>query len=808
MIISENWLREWVGLDLDAQAIADCLTAAGLEVDGVVQASEKIDKLLVGRVLEVTKHPDADRLNLTKVDIGSEQLDIVCGASNVRPDLMVAVATVGAKLPNGLKIKKAKVRGAESFGMLCSAAELGLEESSDGLLELDADAEIGQRVDEYLQLDEYLIDIDLTPNRGDCLSVQGIAREMKVLADADYRPLVVEPSEPQSKLSIDIDLNDSVACPRYIGRVIEGIDARAVTPLWMRERLRRCGVRPISAIVDITNYVMLEIGQPMHAFDLAKLQDGIIVRQSKVNEKITLLDDSRAELDGDTLIIADHDGPIAIAGVMGGADSAINDDTSNIVFEAAHFTRSTIAGRARRYGLHTESSHRFERGVDPELPMQAIERASELVLDICGGKAGDLNEQSNPDGLTAKPDVEMRLSRLIKLLGMPLDKQEVADILNRIANQVSETEDGWSVKPPSYRFDIECEADLVEEVARVKGYDNIPVAIPRIAPRSIVASEDTINVRQFKQSLVARDYREVINYSFIELEKQALFSDEKPIELANPLAENMSVMRTSLLPGLLSALQFNLNRQHQRVRLFEVGATYHQHEKNTKASTPYKEVQRLGGVATGLKVPIQWGSDNGEVVDFYDIKADLESLLALTGHDKAIIFKGFQHIAMHPGQVAEICINSSTGSELQLELQQTIGYLGRLHPALLKQYGLSNNTYMFELDLDKALKAKLPEFKSLTRFPSIKRDLSIVIDQDITSTMVTDLVEECLGESLAKMIIFDLYEGKGIESDKKSLSLNLVLQKQDKTMVDEDAENLIQKLLGVLENKLGAILRN
>ena len=424
MIISENWLREWVGLDLDAQAIADCLTAAGLEVDGVVQASEKIDKLLVGRVLEVTKHPDADRLNLTKVDIGSEQLDIVCGASNVRPDLMVAVATVGAKLPNGLKIKKAKVRGVESFGMLCSAAELGLEESSDGLLELDADAEIGQRVDEYLQLDEYLIDIDLTPNRGDCLSVQGIAREMKVLADADYRPLVVEPSEPQSKLSIDIDLNDSVACPRYIGRVIEGIDARAVTPLWMRERLRRCGVRPISAIVDITNYVMLEIGQPMHAFDLAKLQDGIIVRQSKVNEKITLLDDSRAELDGDTLIIADHDGPIAIAGVMGGADSAINDDTSNIVFEAAHFTRSTIAGLARRYGLHTESSHRFERGVDPELPMQAIERASELVLDICGGKAGDLNEQSNPDGLTAKPDVEMRLSRLIKLLGMQLDNKK------------------------------------------------------------------------------------------------------------------------------------------------------------------------------------------------------------------------------------------------------------------------------------------------------------------------------------------------------------------------------------------------
>ena len=804
MIISEQWLRDWVGVDLSAQEIADCLTAAGLEVDGVKQVAGAIDNLIVGRVLEVEKHPDADRLNLTKVDTGAEQLQIVCGASNVRPDLMVAVATVGAKLPNGLKIKKAKVRGIESFGMLCSAAELGLAESSDGLLELDDDAEIGQRIDEYLQLDESLIDIDLTPNRGDCLSVQGIARELKVLAAGDYRPLDVAPIASESDNVVQLNLEDSVSCPRYIAKVVSGINTAAATPLWMQERLRRSGFRPISPIVDITNYVMLELGQPMHAFDLAKIAEGIRVRQSQPGEKITLLDDSEAKLDGDSLVIADANGPIAIAGVMGGADSSIDDQTSDIVLESAHFTRSAIAGRARRYGLHTESSHRFERGVDPQLPSIAMERATELVLEICGGQAGPSVEQKNDDGLQTKPAVNVRLARLKSMLGMQLDKQEIADILSRVADQVTETEDGWSVTPPSYRFDIECEADLVEEVARVKGYDNIPTIMPRIAPRSVAASETNVGIRQIKQSFIARDYREVINYSFIDQPSQALFSEEQPIKLKNPLADNMSVMRTSLLPGLLKSVQFNHNRQHDRIRLFEVGATYHKRKQQAKHVTPYQETQRIAGVITGPSAPLQWGSDNSINADFYDLKGDIESVLALTGHRKAIIFNEFQHISLHPGQVSVV----KRKAELESEGDVDIGYLGRLHPSLQRQYDLPANVYVFELDLVNAFKASLPAFTSVSRFPSIKRDLSILVNQAVSADEINSAIEQVLGDSLVKQVVFDVYRGTGIADDQKSVSLSLTLRQQGKTMTDEDAETLIGDTLSFLDQQFGAKLRN
>jgi len=641
MIISEQWLRDWVRVDLNAQEIADCLTNAGLEVDGVESVAGKIENLVIGKVLTVEKHPDADRLNCTTVDIGAEVLNIVCGAANVREDLLVAVATVGAKLPNGLKIKKAKVRGVESNGMLCSASELGLEENSDGIMELDADAEIGQRVDDYLQLDDNLIDIDLTPNRGDCLSVQGIAREMKVLADGSYHSLDIEAIEATVSDSIDIELNDSENCPRYIGRIIKGISQNVNTPLWMQERLRRSDVRPISPVVDITNYVMIELGQPMHAFDLVKLNDRIVVRQSEQGEQITLLDESQVTLDGETLLIADAKGPIAIAGVMGGLDSSIDDSTTDIVLEAAHFTRKSASGKARRYGLHTESSFRFERGVDPQLPPQAIERATELVLEICGGEAGPIVEQINDAHIQAKPGVEIRLDRLIRLLGMELDNVEVADILSRIAGSVTGENGVWSVTPPSYRFDIEREADLVEEVARVKGYDNIPTAMPRIAPRSVAASEDRIGVRQVRQAFVARDYREAITYSFIDPAVHQIFSTEQAVKLANPLADNMSVMRTSLIPGLVGAMQFNANRQHDRIRFYEVGATYH------KNGQEFSEQQKLAGVVMGPAVPTQWGVNKEQKVDFYDVKADLEAVLALTGHKNPIIFNEFEVRVRH-----------------------------------------------------------------------------------------------------------------------------------------------------------------
>jgi len=804
MIISEQWLRDWVRVDLDAQGIADCLTNAGLEVDGVEPVGGLIDSLVVGKVLEVEKHPDADRLNLTKVDIGSEVLDIVCGAANVRVDLMVAVATVGAKLPNGLKIKKAKVRGVPSVGMLCSASELGLEEESAGLIELGVDAEIGQRVDEYLKLDDNLIDIDLTPNRGDCLSVQGIARELRVLASGEYSPLNVSSVDARVQDSIEVDLHDGDNCPRYLGRVVKGINAGALTPLWMQERLRRSGVRPISPVVDITNYVMIELGQPMHAFDLAKLDQKIIVRQSKVGEKLTLLDDSQAELDGDTLVIADASGPIAIAGVMGGADSAIGDDTQDIVLEAAHFTRSSASGKARRYGLHTESSHRFERGVDPQLPPVAIERATELVLEICGGQAGPVVEQKSDQGLQAKPAVSIRLDRLKSLLGMQLDADEVGGILGRIADSVDGDEQTWSVSPPSYRFDIEREADLVEEVARVKGYDNIPTAMPRIAPRSVTASEASVGIRQVRNAFVARDYREAITYSFIDRDLQALFSDEGPVELANPLADNMAVMRTSLLPGLLSALQFNANRQHSRIRLFETGATYH------KAEQGFNEQQKLAGVICGLRAPAQWGVESAQKVDFFDLKADLAAVLALTGQENAITFKEFEHIAMHPGQVAEVIKHSVSQSGKQNgagDEQQSLGFIGRLHPSLEKHFGVSD-VFAFELNLDMALLAELPAFKSVSKFPSVKRDLSVLVKDEIPVSALLESVNNSVGRALVKVEMFDLYKGKGVADDQKSVSLSLVLQNTEATMTDEESEKLMGVALAKLEADHGAKLRS
>ena len=795
MIISEQWLRDWVNIDLDAREIADCLTNAGLEVDAVEIVGEPIDSVVVGRVISVEKHPDADRLNLTKVDVGEQVLDIVCGASNVRADLIVAVAMVGAKLPNGLKIKPAKVRGVASNGMLCSASELGLEEESDGLIELDSDAEIGQRVDEYLQLDDSLIDIDLTPNRGDCLSVQGIAREMKVLASGTYHPLDIQSVEATIDDRFPVELVDSENCPCYLGRVIKGIDQGASTPLWLQERLRRCGVRPISPVVDITNYVMLELGQPMHAFDLAKLDSKITVRQSEKGEKITLLDDSQATLDGDTLVIADAKGPVAIAGVMGGLHSAIDAQSTDIMLEAAHFTRRSASGRARRYGLHTESSHRFERGVDPLLPPQAIERATELILEICGGSAGPLEVQKNSSGLKGKPPVEIRLQRLIDLLGMPLEESEVADILARIADSVSGDSAVWSVTPPSYRFDIEREADLVEEVARVKGYENIPTAMPRIAPRSITASEDSISVRQLRQSFVARDYREAITYSFIDRDVQALFDSQAPVRLANPLADNMAVMRTSLIPGLMSALQFNANRQRDRIRLFEIGASYHLNDSG------FREVQRFSGVVSGSRVPAQWAVEKSQNIDFYDLKADLEAVLALTGQTNGIIFNDIEHEALHPGQRSRLTRTNVDGECLE------IGWMGRLHPAIEKHYGV-DNVFAFELNLDVVLEAMLPEFSRVSRFPSVRRDISVVVDESVRVAQLTDSIRKELGSVLSRVEVFDLYRGPGVDEKSKSVSLNLVLQHQDKTMTDEEAEKLMGAAQSVLETDFEASLRS
>lgn len=800
MIISEQWLRERVTLDLSVQEIADCLTNAGLEVDGVQPLAGQIDNLIIGEVTDVVKHPDADRLSLTQVNVGdgeNETLQIVCGAANVRAGLKVAVATVGAKLPNGLKIKRAKVRGVESNGMLCSAAELGLEESSDGILELDSNAVVGQRVDEYLLLNDALIDIDLTPNRGDCLSVAGIARELKFLADGELNSLESSPIETTVNAEIDIDLVDSQSCPRYLGRVIRGISSQSRTPIWMAERLRRCGIRPISPVVDITNYVMLELGQPMHAFDLAKLDTGIVVRRAKQGERLKLLDESDAVLDEQTLVIADHSSAIAIAGVMGGADSAIGDDTQDIVLEAAHFTRKSAAGTARRYGLHTESSQRFERGVDPQLPAQAMERATQLVLQICGGNAGPICEAADSEGLQKKPAVELRLTRLKSLLGMELERKEVARILKRIAVAVQDTTTGWQVTPPSYRFDIEYEADLVEEVARVKGYQNIPTAIPRIAPRSTAGSEQSVSVRQVRQTLVTRDFHEVITYSFISESEQARFSNETPVKLSNPLADNLAVMRSSLLPGLIGAAQFNHNRQRTRLRLFEIGASYHRADaEESGANSGFRETLRLAGLISGPRHDAQWGYNGEKAVDFFDAKADIQSVLSLTGKKEAFIFNEFEHIALHPGQVCSI----STGD-------REVGYLGRLHPNLIKEYDFGSPVFVFEIDLELAMQAELPAYAGVSKFPSVKRDLSVVVDENLPVSMLLASVRSALGCNMIKSSVFDVYQGRGIEKGYKSVSMSVILRNNERTLTDEESENLMQCVIEKLATEHNAELR-
>ena len=799
MIISERWLRDWVHVDLNVREIADCLTNAGLEVDGITSLPGLIDKVVVGEVLEVNKHPDADRLKLTKVNIGDEMLDIVCGASNVRQGLFVAVATVGAKLPNGLKIKLAKVRGIESKGMLCSAEELGLEESSSGILELDSDAEVGQRVDEYLQLDDNLIDIDLTPNRGDCLSVQGVARELKVLVNGDYHPLDVPSSATNSADTIDVKLLDSKACPKYLARVISNINTETKTPLWMQERLRRCAVRPISPIVDITNYVMLELGQPMHAFDRAKIDTNIQIRQSVTGETIKLLDGSIITLDSDSLVVADAVSPIALAGVMGGTGSAINNQTTDIVLEAAHFTHKAVAGRARRYGLHTESSHRFERGVDPYLPEVAMQRATELVLTICGGEAGELTIEKDEEQLQSKTLVAIRQQRLQQLLGMEFATQEVSDILGRVAESVDSTSEGWSLLPPSYRFDLKCEADLVEEIARVKGYDNIPTALPRIAPRSTAASEQQVDLRRVRQTLIARDYHEAINYSFIDPELHANFSQEEAVELTNPLAQNMSIMRTSLLPGLIRSLQFNHNRQRDRIRLFEIGASYH------KTNNGFHEVQRLAGLVMGSLQPVQWGASKSNEVDFYDLKSDLEAVLSLTCKKELFIFNEFEHIAMHPGQVSMISRSAQNGGEYD---RIEVGYIGRLHPSLQKLYGLNLGVFGFELNLDRVLKTNVPTYTEISRFPSVKRDISIVINDAVPVSNLLTTARKKLGAVLNDILVFDIYRGEGVADECKSVSLSLVLQYKDRTMTDDESEKWVKQVIDLFEQEFAAQLRS
>ncbi len=788
MKFSEAWLREWVNPNLETAQLAEQLTMAGLEVDSVEAAAGEFSGVVVAEVLSVEAHPDADKLRVCQVSTGEgDPLQIVCGAPNVRAGMKAPLATVGGRVGE-MEIKKAKLRGVPSHGMLCSARELGLSEDHEGLMDLPADAPAGQEIREYLALDDVLIDIDLTPNRGDCLGMEGVAREVGALTGTD----VTTPDIPKVQANIedtfDIDVKAPEACPRYLGRVIRGINPDAQTPLWMKEKLRRSGLRSLGPVVDVTNYVMLELGQPMHAFDLKQLSGGIEVRYPKAGESLTLLDAREIEPDRDTLLICDHSKPLALAGVMGGEHSGISADTCDLFLEVACFTPVNIAGCARRYGLATDSAYRFERGVDAGLQERAMERATALLLELVGGKAGPVSDAVSENHLPQKTPIVLRRARIKRLLGFVPDDAEVINILTRLEVGVETIDEGWRATPPGFRFDLAIEADLIEEVGRVFGYNRLPTANNSGDLKLQPVPETVTPLQRVKTMLVDRDYCEVISYSFVDKETQdALVPGVEAVALANPISSEMSVMRTSLWPGLAGVVKFNIARQQSRIRIFESGLKFVQQDDELK------QKRVLSGAVTGDRCPEQW-SAAPEPVDFFDVKGDLQSLLDYAGVE--VGFEAGEHPALHPGQSAAICVGG-----------EQVGWLGRVHPQVAQKLEIPGKTFLFELELDVVLKGRVPSFEKLSRFPSIRRDLAVVVDAGTAAGALSDTIRAEAGPLLQDLRVFDVYEGKGIESGRKSIAFGLILQDSSRTLTDDDVDAVISTITGQLEQEFGATLR-
>jgi phenylalanyl-tRNA synthetase beta chain len=795
MRFSEAWLREWVDPPIGGDALVDRLSMSGLEVDAVEPAAPAFDGVVVGHVMAVEPHPDAQKLRVCRVDVGAAApSQIICGASNVAAGMRVAVATVGAELPGGLQIKKAKLRGVDSFGMICSAAELGLAESSDGILPLPEGAPVGEDLRSFLALDDRCIELDLTPDRGDCLSLAGIAREVGVLTRTPVRQRALNAVAPVIGDRVAVDVQAGDACPRYLCRVVRGIDAGAETPLWMRERLRRGGLRPISAVVDVTNYVLLELGQPMHAFDLDRLVGGIEVRMARVGERLALLNGDAVELRADSLVIADSGRPVALAGVMGGSETAVDDETVNILLESAFFTPAAISGKARSYGLHTDSSHRFERGVDPRLQAFAMERATALLREIVGGEPGPVVELASEEFLPRPRRLLLRRQRLPRVLGVALEDSTIVDILSRLEMQVEEVEQGWQVTPPSSRFDVLLEEDLIAEVGRVYGYDRIPVTHARSAATTRAPLEMAFDLERVRQVLVDRGWFEAITYSFVSAEQQALIEpDLVPLALSNPLSAELSVMRTSLWPGLLQAAGQNLARQQERVRLFESGLRFRPDGERLH------QEQMLAGLVVGATLPEQWG-ERTRAVDFFDLKSDVEALLDASGCRAQCHWlpaqHSAQHAALHPGQTARIERDG-----------QTLGWVGTLHPGLAARLGLPGNLQLFELATARLGDAVKPGFTPLSKFPSIRRDIAIVVDTSVTFDAVSRCVRDAAGDLLRDFLLFDVYAGDRVDPGRKSMALGLILQASSQTLTDQDVEAVTARVLDRLAEDVGAELR-
>jgi len=791
MKISETWLREWVDPDLDSAALTHRLTMLGLEVDSVEPVAPELSAVVVGKVLEVAPHPNADRLSVCTVDAGGkEPLSIVCGAANVQAGEHYPVAMIGATLPGGLKIKRSKLRGEVSEGMLCSSVELGIAETADGILPLGETTSPGTLIVNALDLNDRVIAIDLTPNRADCFCVIGVARDVAASERIAFSEPEISAIAPVTETSFPVELNAGAGCARFCGRVIEGIDPAAETPLWMRERLRRSGIRPISPVVDVTNFVMLELGQPMHGYDLARLSGNLQTRRADDGEELILLDGQTVTLDSEVLVIADANGAVALAGIMGGEATAVTERTTDVFLESAFFAREVIAGRARRFGLHTDASVRFERGVDPCNQARAIERATSLLLDITGGKPGPLIQVSRDDELPASAAVTLRRQRLADVLGVEIDAAEVRALLEGLQLTVEDTADGWTVTAPSARFDIEIEADLIEEIVRLYGYDRVP-SIPGTFQATLGSvTESTVPLERLRVTLAARGYQEAITYSFVEQDLDAAFAvGTDALALSNPISSELSVMRQSLWPGLIGALKRNLSRQHNRVRLFESGIRF------ILEDTVIKEENVISGLACGTARPEQWG-EAANPADLFDIKADLQCLFDLTGAGHEFDFSAGTHPALRPGRTAQV----NRGGV-------AIGWVGELHPALVKRLGLSASPVLFELVLKPVLAGQVTAFAPISRYPAVRRDIAVIVVDDVPVHDLERAVRDAAGGRLREVIVFDIYAGHNIETGSKSVALGLILQETSRTLTETDVDEIMHAVIDRLSRDFNATIR-
>lgn len=791
MKISENWLRTWVNPAIDSETLSDQLTMLGLEVDDLSPAAKPFTGVVVGEVLTVEQHPDADRLRVTTVNIGSDEpLQIVCGAPNVRVGMKAPVATIGAVLPGDFKIKKGKLRGIESQGMLCGASEIDLEDKIDGLLELPVDAPVGVNVREYLNLDDHVIDISITPNRGDCFSIRGIAREIAVInqmtAVAPEIKEVAATILDEKKVIVTTE-----GCPRYLGRVIKNVNTKAPTPEWMERALARSGMRQHSILVDITNYVLMELGQPLHAFDGGKVQGAVHVRQATAAEKLVLLNEQAVELNEKVMVIADDEKALAIAGIMGGLSSSVTDETTEIFLESAFFAPLHIAGRARSFGLHTDASQRYERGVDFELPMQAMHRASQLIAELAGGEFGPITVAEQADVLPKREAIELKQTQVDQLLGYRVDGEFIADALTRLGCAVTVKAEGqWSIVPPSHRYDMVIYQDLIEEVARIHGYDHIQISLP-VIDAQLAKYQDQFEMAQLRQTLVTLGYQEAISFSFadLKLEKQ-LNPMVNPLALANPISSDLAVMRSTLLSSLIPCVQYNINRQQSRVRFFELGLRFDYQDANNIHDL--KQIPTLAMIAVGAKQAESWHA-KPQAMDFFDFKGEVEELLA-AGRVK-VEYARSERVWLHPGQSAEIMVDG-----------QSIGYLGRLHPTLEAELDLGT-TWVAELDQKAVLQTYVSNFTELSRFPSVRRDIALLISDKINIGEIQQLITKTGGELLNSNWLFDVYTGQGVEAGKRSLAFALLWQHPSRTLEDAEIKSGMDTIIEVLQNTYQATLR-